>query len=168
MNGELAFYWFILGAIIYRKVRADLSDPTNWLLAIFYACHSKKCLDAYRYVFLRCKKYSPKNFKREHNLLHDKYERLREVYNVEDNQLQLYAPVSEPNALSAFIQSDGFVHTELRSLALFVALGLVYIAKDRVIDYLAERPEIYTALRVIWLIMQNIVNIAIGTFLTGP
>lgn len=146
MNGELVFYWFILGAIIYRKVRADLSDLTSWLLAIFWVCHSKKCLDAYH----------------EYNQLHERYERLREVYSVEENQLQLY--VTEPNALSTFIQSDGFVHTELRSVVLFVALGLIYIAKDRVIDFLAERPIVYTALRYIWLVMQNIVNVAIGAW----
>ena len=96
--------------------------------------------------------------------MHERYKRLREVYSVEENQLQLY--VTEPNALSTFIQSDGFVHTELRSVVLFVALGLIYIAKDRVIDFLAERPIVYTALRYIWLVMQNIVNVAIGEFIT--
>ena len=105
-----------------------------------------------------------KNYKSEYNQLHERYERLREVYSVEENQLQLY--VTEPNALSTFIQSDGFVHTELRSVVLFVALGLIYIAKDRVIDFLAERPIVYTALRYIWLVMQNIVNVAIGEFIT--
>ena len=42
--------------------------------------------------------------------------------------------------------------------------GGLYIAKDHVIDFLSERPEIYTFFRILWVIMQNIVNIAIGKF----
>ena len=45
---ELLFYWFILTAIIYRKIKAHLGDLTNWLLVIFWCFFSKKCLDLYR------------------------------------------------------------------------------------------------------------------------
>ena len=55
--------------------------------------------------------------------MEENYNRIRELYEIEDNQLQLYAPESEPNSLSTFIHTKGFLHTELRSALLFVILG---------------------------------------------
>ena len=69
--------------------------------------------------------------KREFNKLEENYNRIRELYEIEDNQLQLYAPESEPSSLSTFIHTQGFLHTELRSALLFVILGTSFDVLSR-------------------------------------
>ena len=40
--------------------------------------------------------------------------------------------------------------------------GVIYLSKDHVIDFINTRPEVMQFLDILWLILQNTVNIAIG------
>ena len=120
--------------------------------------------------------------------IEEDFERVKDQYDIEDNQIQLYEEYTPPSLTSRIgsnvIHGNSFIHTELRSIAVFIFMGkayrtmtadtvtcnmifesrkgVIYITKDHILEFISSRPEIVQFFKIVWLILQNLVNITIG------